>query len=227
MCKAWERVQGLRRTAVWLLLLTGLPASAVEAPLDLWLANQAGLRSWTASFRQTRVMAVLKEPLVARGRVWFAEPGLFRWELGDPVQTRAVRGSNELAVVYPRLRRAERHALARLAGGPMRDLLALLDAGFPRSRSALEARFEIRSQEELGDGLHRVVLEPRSVDARRLMSAVWIEFVPGEPGPRSTELRFADGTRLRNDFSSPELNPVLPGDWFNPAIPDGFRVTGD
>jgi outer membrane lipoprotein-sorting protein len=224
-------VVGLGRLLPLLALLVAAvpgvpPARAADDALDAWLGRASGLRTWSATFRQTRTLAVLKDPVVAAGRVWFSEPGLFRWELGDPVQTLALRGTNEVVVVYPRLKRAERHLLDGLERGPMRDALALLDAGFPRSRAGLEERFVIRSIDAVGGGVHRLALEPRSRDARRLMTGLWIDFVPTEPGPRATELRFADGTLLRNEFSGVVVNPDLEAGWFNPAIPEGYKVAG-
>lgn len=220
------------RRGAWALVcwigLGGLsPGVAGADVLDTWLARQEGLRTWSAQFRQVRQLAVLKEPLVSTGRVWFAEPGLFRWELGNPVQTLALRGTQELAVIYPRLQRAERHAIARLERGPMREMLALLDAGFPRSRGGLEERFRVASVEALDGGVSRVRLEPKSAEARRMMLEVRIEFTPEEQGPRATELRFADGSVLRNEFSAVDVNPALAPDWFAVSIPEGFKVVGD
>ena len=39
------------------------------------------------------------------------EPNRFRWELGTPAETIAVRNATEMLVIYPRLKRAERFPL--------------------------------------------------------------------------------------------------------------------
>lgn len=213
-----------RLGALALLLVAFAVAARGEDALDRWLARQGEVHAWTAEFRQTRALAVLKEPLVARGHVWFAEPNRFRWELGQPPQTVAIRGAKELVVLYPRLRRADRLTLDGNRG-PMRDALALLEAGFPRRRADLEERFVIRSLAESGPDLWRLVLQPRSAEARRLMESITLEFAVAESGPRNTELRFADGTVLRNDFSQPQANPALADDWFATTIPGDFKVT--
>ena len=64
--------------------------ASVEAMFDKWYAVQTNLQSWSASFTQTRALKVLTQPLVSTGKVWVA-PGRFRWELGDPIRTLAVR----------------------------------------------------------------------------------------------------------------------------------------
>ncbi len=207
----------------WLLLLGMAGRVAAADALDQWIATQAGMRAWSADFRQTRLLTVLKEPLISQGRVWFAEPNRFRWELGDPPQTVAVRGTNELVVLYPRLKRADLIPLAA-ARGPLREALSLLEAGFPRSRAEIEDRFLVRSLTEFEPGSWRVVLQPRSADARRLMESVTVEFSVPDRGPRATELRFADGTTLRNDFTRAVANPELAADWFAAVIPAGFKV---
>lgn len=150
-------------------------------------------------------------------------PNLFRWELGNPAQTVAIRSTNELAVLYPRLKRAERIPFTNQLG-PLRDALTLLEAGFPRSRADLESRFHLRSLTEIPPDAWKLVLQPRSAEARRFMESVTLEFALAEPGPRATELRFADGTTLRNDFRQPRANPELPADSFTITIPTGFKV---
>ena len=94
-------------------------------------------RTEDATVVQTRTLKALTEPLTASGRVWFAAPDRFRWELGDPPKTIALRVSDEMIVIYPRLKRVERYRLAGDQTGPWRDALALLEAGFPRSQTDL------------------------------------------------------------------------------------------
>ena len=49
--------------------------------------------------------------LTESGKVWFAEPNRFRWELGHPPKTIAVRATDEMLLLYPLLKRAERYPL--------------------------------------------------------------------------------------------------------------------
>ena len=98
-----------------LLAVAGAGAAAAadtNSLLARWFAAQTNIQSWSADFVQTRTLKSLTEPLTATGHVWFAAPNRFRWELGKPAQTIAVRAPNELLIIYPRLKRVERFALS-------------------------------------------------------------------------------------------------------------------
>src|SRR5262245_39161944 len=109
------------------------PSAELNPAVSTWLAAQTNIQSWSADFVQTRTLKSLTQPLTATGHVWFAAPNRFRWELGHPAQTIAVRVTEELLVIYPRLKRVERFLLTGEQTGAWRDALALLEAGFPRS----------------------------------------------------------------------------------------------
>src|SRR5688572_23508113 len=122
-------------------------ATSASTNLAPYLEAQAKLQSWTADFVQTRTLKSLKQPLKTPGHLYFVAPNVFRWELGSPTQTIAVRRSNEVVLIYPPLKRAERYRLSADERTPWRDMLSLLEAGFPRSQKELETRFTIISSE--------------------------------------------------------------------------------
>ncbi len=206
-------------------LLAGLAkahATDVGPLLASWLASQTNIQSWSADFTQTRTLKSLAQPLTATGHVWFAFPNRFRWELGNPAQTIAVREPQELLIVYPRLKRAEHFPLSGGQTGAWGDALELLQAGFPRSQAELEAQYTILSQTVSGQDC-TVVLKPKSAAARRLIPQIRIDFDKTEFSLRGTELQFADGSSLRNDFRNPQVNPKLELNLFTPAIPSDYR----
>lgn len=201
-----------------------LPAADTNAVLNGWLAAQADLQTWSADCVQTRTLRTLTTPLVSTGRVWFATPDRFRWELGRPAQTVAVRRGEELWIAYPRLQRAERYALGGGAAGPWRDALALLEAGFPRSREQVERQFRLTALAATND-VWELRLQPRSSTARRFISEVRVAVSTNEGALRATELVFADGSRMRNDFERPVPNPSLEAKLFEPPLEPGYTVT--
>ncbi|MCP5521185.1 MAG: outer membrane lipoprotein carrier protein LolA [Verrucomicrobiales bacterium] len=208
---------------LFVFLTTSLRAGDPDAFVDGWLAAQRSLKTWSADFIQTRSLKALKEPLKTPGRLWFAAPDRFRWELGVPAQTIALRDGNELLVVYPRLRRVERYPLSGNGAEAWRGALALLDAGFATNRAALESRFQIVSQDGAGES-RGLVLEPRAASARRFMTQVRLEIDPKTHAMLANEMRFADGSALRNDFTNAVVNPAIPDPLFHFDIPDGFKV---
>ena len=223
-----NRPSSLRRCIAALclvgLVLWGEIVHAAGHPVvEAWLRGQTNVTSWSAEFVQTRRLPALTQPLRSSGRVWFEAPDRFRWELGDPVQSVAVRHGDTLLILSPRLHRAEQLSLADAAKGPMRDALALLDTGFPRDAAEFNHRFEVRSVRE-SDGLHEVQLQPRDPGARRLMTGLGVVLTTNDFSLAATELRFADGTILRNDFTNAVRNPVIPSERFDTVIPAGFRT---
>ena len=212
-------------TAIWVAMLTLACARAADshALLTAWLASQTNLHSWSADVFQTRTLKALSQPLTAKGRVWFVAPNLFRWELGDPAQTIAVRQPNEMQVIYPRLKRAERYPLDGNVAGPWRDALMLLEAGFPRNQTDLEARFKILSVTNSGE-TGEATLQPKSAAARRMMPEIKITFSVKEASLRATELKFADGSTMRNEFTNTVWNPKIEDATFYPPLPADFKI---
>ncbi|HKS37263.1 MAG TPA: outer membrane lipoprotein carrier protein LolA, partial [Verrucomicrobiae bacterium] len=181
-----------------------LLASDANTALNGWLNAQTNIQTWSAEVIQTRALKSLTQPLIAKGRVWFAAPNRFRWELGDPPQTIAVRQPDQMLVIYPRLKRAEKYSLAGNQNTQWRDTLALLEAGFPRSQRELETKFRVVSQATANEA-HEVTLQPKSASARRLMPQIKVAFSTNDFSLRATELQFADGSTMRNDFTNATL----------------------
>ncbi|MCD6049791.1 MAG: LolA family protein [Verrucomicrobia bacterium] len=210
--------------AAWL-IATALTAAEPSADLlDRWFAAQQKLQTWRADFVQTRTLKALSNPLSTPGKAMFQAPNEFRWELGQPAQTVAIRGTNEMVVLYPNLSRAERYPVNAEQAGRYKDLLVLLEAGFPRDRKSLEASFRIMKQTTL-DGRHEVVLQPRSSNAKRLMPELKLSFRTSDLSLLSTEMVFSDGSTMRTEFKQAEQNPKLEAGLFSTAIPAGYQVS--
>ena len=188
------------------------------------METQAKIRTWKADFVQTRSLKSLTHPLSSPGHVWFKAPNLFRWELGTPPRTIAVRSPKELQLIYPLPKRVERYPLTEQHTGQWRDALALLETGFPRSRSEVDARFQTVS-EQVTNGILQVVLEPKSAEARKFIPRFQLEFATNGLALRASQLFFPDGSYLRNDFTNAVVNPELDAAVFNPTTPPDFIVT--
>lgn len=221
-------VKAASRLALAAALLLGglgsrLPAQPADDLLDRWFAAQSRLVTWSADLTQTRSLTMLAQPLVSSGKVWIQAPDRFRLELGQPAQTIAIRQPEQLLILYPRLKRAEKYPLTHVPPGPWKDALALLETSFPRNRATLEAAFQVVSVTET-NSIARVALHPRSASARKFMTDIFIGFRTTDFSLVSTELRFADGSSMRNDFTNAVLNPVLAPDQFEAKLPAEFTV---
>ena len=198
-----------------------LDASSV---LDAWFAAQKDLHSWSAEFIQTRSLKTLTQPLTANGRLWFEAPGDFRWELGRPAQTIALRHGADLYVIYPALKRAEHYSMGAAAPREWRDSMSLLNAGFPRDRREFESQFRVMSLAE-SNGLWRLALEPKSKFARQMMPELRIALATNDFSLAATEMVFVDGSAMRNDFTNAILNPALDTNLFRWQPPADYKVT--
>jgi outer membrane lipoprotein-sorting protein len=199
-------------------------APDANALLSAWIKAQTNMQTWSADFTQTRTFKSMSQPLTASGHVWFAAPSRFRWELGKPPRTIAVREPDQLVVLYPRLKRAERYPLNTPQAAPWKDTMALLDAGFPRSREELESRFNILSQTTTNH-FHEITLQPKAATARRLMPQIKITFDVTDFSLHSTELQFTDNSTMLNVFTNAALNPKLDESLFSPKIGEDYKIT--
>ena len=220
-----------RRRFVLLLLLSSFVIrhssflAAAEPPtlLGSWLASRTNIHTWSAEVMQIRSLKTFTQPVTNHGHVWFATPDRFRWEIGEPATTIAVRQPAQLLVIYPKLQRAERYPLDGKAASPWKDTLALLEAGFPRSAAELEARFNVASQ-RVTNGVCEVALSPRSASARRMMPQIRIAFATNDFALRATELQFADGSTMRNEFGAATLNGKLDEAMFAPVLGADYKL---
>lgn len=190
-----------------------------NAVIDAIIAQQSATKSWQAEFVQIRHLPSLKKPLKTPGKVWFQDNGEFRWELGNPVRSVAIRSSEQIVILSPRLKLAEIYPLN--GSGPWRDALALLEVGFPRSRESLENRFIVSRVEPIADG-NAVVLLPRKVSARQFLTDIRMEF-DTQQGLRATEMSFSHGAKIRTEFATVKRNPKLAGSLFDTTVPAGYE----
>lgn len=225
--KQWERGAMLGLVfGLWLGAYGALaaPDAAPYGPqLERWFEAQTNLRSWSADFTQTRALKVLSQPLVATGKVWVAQ-SRFRWELGQPPQTIALRQPDQLVIFYPRLKRVEKYPLSAAPQGPVKDALALLDATLPRDRAGLEAHFRLLSVAPT-NAMLLMTLQPRSASARKFIEAIQVGFRTNDFSIAATELKFADGSSLRNDFTNTLLNAPMPEGIFDLKLGPDITVT--
>jgi len=206
-----------------LLTTPHLPALDTNAVLHGWLEAQAGLRTWQADFKQTRTLRTLKHPLVSTGHVWFAFPEQFRWELGEPAQTIAVRDDQQMRVIYPRLKRVERYPMKGPEAGVLGEALALLDAGFPRDRASFDERFRVTGITQT-NAAWQLELEPANAGTRRVIPAIQLTLSTNDYSLQANEILLPDGSRMRNDFTNATVNTELEAGVFKPELGKEYQV---
>jgi outer membrane lipoprotein-sorting protein len=208
------------RHVVLILSLCSVCAADQEQVISGWLGVQTNVQTWAADFTQIRKLKALTQPLVSTGQVWFAAPQNFRWQLGAN-QTIAIRSNETMLVEYPRLRRAEKYDFQNSGPNQWKDALALLQSGFPRSREDIDRQFRILSLSST-NGIYELELEPRSAGARKMMPQINL-LIHSNLTLAGTELVFADGSRMRNEFSNVRTNVPVEGK-FDLSVPPDFKL---
>jgi outer membrane lipoprotein-sorting protein len=226
---AHGRVARLFQCSLWIswLACATLGAAPLAGAQDTnvlfekWLAVQTNLQSWTGDFTQTRSLKVLAQPLVSTGKVW-VRPGEFRWELGQPPQTIVLREPGQLLIMYPMLKRVEKYSLDN-PPAQLKDALSLLDATLPRDRATMQKQFRLLAAAETNSVL-QMTLQPNSVSARKFIGEIIIGFSTNDFSIALTEMKFADGSRLRNDFSHVVMNQPVDDARFELKVPPDYTV---
>lgn len=191
--------------------------------LQAWLNKQAEIKTWSADVVQVRKLKSLVRPLKSRGQVWFSHPNRFRWQLGDPPRTIAVRKGDELLIIYPRLKQVERFATGEDIDPAWKQVLALLEVGFPSDAKAFFEQYQLLSTRQTKKEW-RFELRPAAEAARRLLDRIWVEASKNDFSLLATELVFPDGSTMRNEFIHRRLNPDLDEALFDFEIGEGYQV---
>ena len=90
-------------------------------------------------------------------------------------------------------------------------------------RAELESRFRVQSL-SLTNGTCEAALQPKSTQARKMIPQMKIAFGTNDFSLRATELEFADGSTMRNDFQNPKVNEVFGDDRFQPKLDDDYKM---
>lgn len=210
--------------AWWIFNLGTSQAADTNSVLSGWLASQAQVQFWSAEFIQTRHLKTFNQPLVSKGKLWFAAPNRFRWELGDPPRTIALRQADELLVVYPFLKRAERYPLGDGKMGPARDALAIFEAGFPRNRADLERQLHLLSMTS-SNGLWQLHFQPESKSTRQFLSEISVSLSTNDYSLVGTELTFSEGSSVQTVFTNAVAGKPSDENLFQPKLGADFTIT--
>lgn len=205
-------------------VLQNIFGADTDSILNNWFAAQAKVKTWSADFTQIRSFKALTQPLKTPGKIYFSFPDEFRWELGQPARTIAVRHDDEMFVIYPALKRAERYPLGANAPQQLRDTLSLLQAGLPRNRQEFDSQFQINSLAET-NGNWQMDLQPKSQSARQMLPELKIALATNDFSLASTTLVFADGSVMENNYTNTVVNPSLDQNIFKWQPPADYKVT--
>ncbi len=201
-----------------------IPAASLE-PIKTWIAQQALAHTLSADFVQTRRLRMLRDPVSRPGRFWFRAPGSFRWELGVPPETIALRGKDALFLLTTKTKKFTRQEIsARAARGGFRDLPGM---EFPMARDYPDfaRRFEVRHVKVDGNLCTANIL-PLDQQARKYLEKIEIVFDTATGILSAFEIAFRDGSALRNEFSNVRVNREIDPATFDPDLTGYTEIRG-
>jgi outer membrane lipoprotein carrier protein len=186
--------------------------------LDVWLERQATVSSLDSSFTQQRKLPSLKEPVTTAGRISFAKPDKFRWQLGEPMQTLAVSDGTTVTLIEE----AEKSARQIPKDAPQAARFSLLSGKAFESKEAFYQSFDI-IESRVSAGIHQFTLKPKDRRMRSNVPWVFIDIDPVKKELRAMELEMQDKSRIRTVFVNPRINSKLPDSLFKPDL-TGYTV---
>jgi len=172
----------------------GKPGSRVT--LEDLAAGLARLPGLEARFREERRFAVLAEPLVNEGSLYFAPPRFLLWRVERPIRSELLLRDREVSVSAEG--RTQRIDLASepLARAFVDGFLLLLSGDV----SGIRAAYEVRLEAEPSDERWRIELLPRAEEARAAITS--LEMWGAGSKPEGLALRLTSGDEIRTRFVS-------------------------
>lgn len=194
------------------------------APVERWLGRMGETQSVEADFVQQRYLRTLRKPLSTKGHLWLAYPDNFRWELGDPPTTIAIRDKDRLTVIEPRKKSTRVFLLAAKDG--VRDSsappsLQSMAQSFPRSMEELIEHYEIRDLVQKDD-VYELTVKPRDKSLSAMRQVVF-HIDAAKYFLRAVEFQFSDNSKVRTSFTRLTFNHEIPASTFKPNL-EGYQV---
>lgn len=194
------------------------------APVERWLGRMGETKSVKADFVQQRYLRTLRRPLSTEGRLWLVYPDHFRWELGEPPTTIAIRDKERLTVIEPKKKSARLFSLAPkggVEGSSAPTSLQSMTQSFPRSMEELVGHYEIRDLVHK-DNVYELILKPRDKSLSAMRQVVFF-IDAAEYYLHAVELQFGDNSKVRTSFTRLTFNHEIPATTFKPDL-EGYQV---
>ncbi len=218
-----NRIFGRAVTLVVMVLAAATPSPATE--LDDLLVRfdrvQDSIRTLTAEFTETTKSPLLKDEIVAQGKVYLTKPAAVRWEYTTPEEMRFVIANDTYTGYFPVRKQAERRDIQRWGEQLFRFL------GIGQTSDELAKFYKIRIVEdeipEVGKVL--LVLDPRKRRVRKRMESVrfWID--EQTLLPVRIEYSTHAGSTRSIEFDRIEVNPELSASLYVMELPPDVEIT--
>ncbi len=185
-------------------------------------ARTVAVQDLTARFEERKHTALLKEPMVSRGRLWI-KGSRARWETLEPHRTTLLLDETHVRIYLPDRRVVEVY--------PMRQHLRRIAISPQPRLGALRSHFEIEPAADTPGGLApadrpilSVRLIPRNVELREYLDSVTIHLDESTAQVVQAVLIDPDGDRTILTFSEIRTNQGLTDGDVTPPLPADTQV---
>lgn len=196
------------------------------APVEKWLGRMKGMKSLEATFVQQKFLQTLRSPLTTKGHIWIQYPDDFRWELGEPAATVAIRNQDVLTILEPKKMRAQRYSLTAKKGQAASSLpagMASATKTFPRTMEDLQQHFEILDLRRV-DKVYQLILKPKDKNLTFAMRKVLFFIDVEKYYLHGFEIQFRDKSRVRTTFTKLKFNPKIAKALLQPDL-EAYKIS--
>jgi outer membrane lipoprotein-sorting protein len=182
--------------------------------------TQSSTKTLTATFTERKEIAILKDPVVAKGRFYYTKPDDVLWQYTDPDPRYFLISKNELLSYFPSKRRAERVSI-----GLYHDrLLKVLAIGQPSKN--LRKYYDIHLEEAGNDvvGTHLLILTPKKRMVKKRIAEVRLYVSKDSSLPIRMQYREPDGDSTTIAFEDVRFNPQIASSIYKIEIPKDVEI---
>lgn len=179
---------------------------------------QAGTTTLQARFEQRKTSRLLAEPTVSRGRFYYKNPDMVRWEYETPRPMTVLLAGGVVITYRPAEKRAERVEVGRM----QRRVFRFVGAAEPLDR--LKQSFSFTFRDPGDDSNYTLLLNPTSHLIKKRLRQVELEIDRVRMMPVAVSYIEADGDSTAYRFTEIVTNQPIEDRFFTLALPDDVQV---
>jgi outer membrane lipoprotein-sorting protein len=176
--------------------------------------NQPSLQ---ANFREERHLAMLKEPVVNEGKVWFTLPDKIRREIGGKTPSTTVIDGKKMSIYYPNYQQLEVYDLEKRP--IIKDSLRALTAGL--NFREIGSYYNVEGSKD--GNAYNITLTPKTASVRKLVKSVDLT-LDENLTPARVIVEDAKAQKFTITYTNVRREPI-PESTFEFAAPPGTKVS--
>jgi outer membrane lipoprotein-sorting protein len=173
--------------------------------------------SLQANFREERHLAMLKQPIVNEGKIWFTLPDKIRREIDGKTPSTTVIDGKKMSIYYPNYQQVEVYDLEKR---PMlKDSLRALTAGL--NFREVGNFYQLEGSKE--GNLYHITLTPKTASVKKLVRSVDLT-IDDNLNPQRVNVVDAKGQNILVTYTNVRRDKI-PESTFEFTAPAGTKVS--